>query len=287
MHRGIGPLGLALLMLLLAAAPSLAQTEQPPADSPEAAPADPAPPEPKPAAAPVAAPATPADIARLLDPDLLAQLTANFGPRPRGDSGITGPDKLSVVSVPDGCEVYLAAVGEIRDAATPEGTEPAVEDVVFTVEHYLGEAPLTVAIPSGDYVLALRAYGKLSGFDGGCVRKSTTDIITGGVRHSYHLYPVRKREGEYQLFIANFALDGESQPAPVKRPKPAGVYSIDPATLVAELAASTNVPLDERAEVARQLIASGVAFYGPAEARYLVKLTLLGINLRLEEWAVE
>ncbi len=279
MKRGMWTLVLIVVLLLLAQAASLAQTDPAPAAAPAVEPGKPV--------APANPLATIADIAKVLDPDLLELLRKNYGAQPRGDSGVTGPDKLTVLSVPEGCEVYLAAVGEIRDAKTPEGGEPAVEDVVFTDAHYLGEAPVTVSLPAGDYVLAMRAYGKINGFDGGCVRKSTTDVITGGVRHSYHLYPVRKREGEYQLFVANFAADSADQASPLKRPKGPGTFVFDPAQIVADLAGSTNVPQDEQASLAQRLNETGLAFYGPAEARYLVKLTLLGAKYRIEEWPVE
>jgi hypothetical protein len=285
MKRRILFLGLVVILLLVASAVVLAQDAPPPAAAPAAPAAAPA--KPSAPVTPASPLATAAEIARVLDPELLKLLRENYGPHPRTDSGVTGPDKLAILSAPEGCEVYLAAVSEIREAKTSAGGEPAVEDVVFTDEHYIGEAPVTVALPAGDYVLAMRAYGKLNGFDGGCVRKSTTDVITGGVRHSYHLYPIRKREGEYQLFVANFAVDSADQATPIKRAKAPGIFTFEPALIIAELAASTNVPQAEQDGIAQRLNKDGLAFYGSSDARYLVKLTLLGAKFHIEEWPVE
>jgi hypothetical protein len=258
------------------AAPPPQPVEQPPAKAPAAAP---------PAAKPPIA--TAEQIARLLDPDLLQALRQAAGPLPRGNTGITGPDKLAVLSVPAGCEVYIAAVAEIRQAKTPDGGESAVEDVVFTQDHFYGETPLTVTMPSGDYVLAVRSYGKINGFDGACVRKTTTDVITGGVRHSYHLYPIRKREGEYQLFVANFNDGGLDNDTALKLPKAQKTFAFDPAAIAADLAASTNVPEEQRPALAAKLNDLGVAFYEANGAQYLVKLTLLGVKYKIDEWPVE
>jgi hypothetical protein len=248
------------------------------------------PPNKRPAANPPAATppvATPEEIARVLDPSLLRTLRETAGPLPRGNSGVTGPDKLSVLSVPAGCEVYVAAVAEIRQAKTANGGEAAVEDVVFTPEHFYGETPVTLTMLSGDYVLAVRSYGKINGFDGGCVRKTTTDVITGGVRHSYHLYPIRKREGEYQLFVANFSNSGLDKDAALKLPKAQKTFAFDPSVIALDLAAATNVPEEERPALAAKLNDLGIAFYEANGAQYLVKLTLLGAKYKIDEWLVE
>lgn len=270
----------AMLLLAYAAdnasAPPKQPIEQPPNKQPAVTPT--------PAKPPVA---TPEEIARVLDPALLKTLREAAGPLPRENSGVTGPDKLAVLSVPAGREVYIAAVAEIRQAKNADGSEAAVEDVVFTTDHYYGDTPVTVTMPSGDYVLAVRSYGKINGFDGACVRKTTTDVITGGVRHSYHLYPIRKREGEYQLFVANFSDGGLDQDAALKLPKGQKTFAFDPATIAADLAAATNIPEEDRPALAAKLNDLGVAFFEADGAQYLVKLTLLGAKYKIDEWPVE
>jgi hypothetical protein len=259
-----------------AATPPAQPAEQPPAKAPAA---------PPPAAKPPAA--TAEQIAHLLNPELVQALRTAAGPLPRGDSGILGADKFAVLSVPTGREIYIASVADIRQAKTADGGEAAVEDVVFTPDHYYGETPVTVTMLSGDYVLAVRSYGKINGFDGACVRKTTTDVITGGVRHSYHLYPIRKREGEYQLFIANFGDGGQAGDPAVKLPKAQKTFAFDPLVIAADLATSTNVPEEQRPAVAAKLNDMGVAFYEANGAQYLVKLTLLGTKYKIDEWPVE
>lgn len=275
--------------LFACVAPSVALAEDPPPPAPpEAAPAQ----APKTPAAPAAPPvASAAEVARLLDPDFLATLRVNFGAVPRGDSGVTGADKLCITSLPEGCEVYIASVSEIRESRTPDGVEAAVEDVVFTDAHFVGEAPLCKLLPAGDYVLAVRAYGKINGFDavgkGACVSKTTTDIITGGLRHAYHLYPVRKREGEFQLLVVNFSRDESTLDPAARSPKGSGLFNLDLSTLAADLVTTTNVPEDQRAKVAAKLNEQGAAFYETDGTQYFVKLTLLGVSYRIEEWPVE
>lgn len=283
--------GVLFLLIVLAAAAAIAcwafaaDTAAAPAAQPAEQPKAPAPAAPPPAPKPPVA--TAEQIARLLDPSLLQTLREVAGPLPRGDSGITGADKLAIISVPAGREVYIASVADIRQAKNADGSEAAVEDVVFTQDHYYGETPVTVTMLSGDYVLAVRSYGKINGFDGACVRKTTTDVITGGVRHSYHLYPIRKREGEYQLFIANFDDGAPTNDPAIKLPKAQKTFAFDPAAIAADLAASTNVPEEQRPAVAAKLNDLGVAFYETNGAQYLVKLTLLGAKYKIDEWPVE
>ena len=224
--------------------------------------------------------------ADLLDPDLLLILERLWGPVRADEPEVTDGSNVTVLSVPEGYAVYSAAVGEI--SGDPEaGPELAVEDVVFTDEHFLGTTPLTMVVPHGDHVLAVRATSRQDGFDGGCVRKTTRDVITGGRRHAYHLYPLRKREGQYQCFIACFV-------GPRATPEEVGLdlaergtYAVPEDELIARLAASSGVSADDRERVARRLNQLGLAFYDAGHTQYIIKLVLVGNDYQLLEWAVE
>jgi nucleoid-associated protein YgaU len=268
----------AILALGLAAAlaQDAEQPSTPAAPAPPSQPAQPAPPA-----------ATPASIAEVIDPGLLAELREQYGPTRRGDPGVTGPDNLTVVTVPGGCEVFIAPIADVREARNPDGSEAAVESVVFTADRLLGEAPLTVQLDAGEYVLAVRTYGRVDGFDGSCVRKTMADQITGGVRYTYHLMSLRKREGEYQLYVANFKPAAPEANKAAKPSSTSGVFRFELAALAADLANSTNVPEEQREAIAERLNRNGAAFYGVGGAQYLVKLTLLGAKYHIDEWPVE
>lgn len=159
--------------------------------------------------------------------------------------------------------------------------------MVFTPDRLLGEAPLTVKLDAGEYVLAVRTYGRMEGFDGACVRKTMADQITGGVRYTYHLMSLRKREGEYQLYVANFKPAAPEASKAAKPSSTSGVFRFDTAALVADLASATNVPEEQRQAMAERLNRNGVAFYSATGVQCLVKLTLFGAKYHIDEWPVE
>lgn len=119
MRWGVLALLIATTILTLGLAAALAQDAQPPATpatpTQPGQPAQPAPPA-----------ATPASIAEVLDPGLLATLREEYGPVRRGDPGVTGPDNLTVVTIPAGCEVFIAPIADVRAARNPDGSEAAV-----------------------------------------------------------------------------------------------------------------------------------------------------------------
>lgn len=268
---------IAVLSLGLAAS-ALAQDESP-AEEPQA------PPETV-VEAPEPAVAQPTSAAELFDRDLLAVLAAQWGPVDRDEPEVTDGGNVTILSVPEGYALYLAAVGEIQ-GAEQGGAEVTVEDVVFTESHYLGTTPLTVALPRGDYVLAARATMRQGGFDGGCVMKTTFDVITGGRRHAYHLYPLRKQAGQYQCFVANFA-PGELKVEDVGEALAVrGTFAVPEGDLIGRLGRDTHAPADELERLARRLNQLGVAFYRAGGSEFLIKLGLAGNDYEIKEWPVE
>lgn len=222
------------------------------------------------------------------DTDLLELLSAQWGPVGKRDPGVTDPGNITVLSVPEGLAVYLADMSDLNSmnrAGEPVG--PSMEEVVFTDKYFLGQTPLTAAVPPGNYTLAIRAGTRLVGFDGGCISKTTSDIITGGTRHTYHLYPLEKRSTLYQCFVANFApADATADQLGLDLYK-RGAFAFSEPLLVDKLSAETNAPVEERERLARRLNQLGVAFYSLADAEYLVKLSLTGNEPLLTEWRVE
>ena len=167
------------------------------------------------------------------------------------------------------------------------GAPMPVEDVIFTDSHYAGVTPLTLTLEPKEYVLALRAPAREAGFDGGCVSKTTTDVITGGKRHTYHLYPLRKKASQYMCFVASFIgpQDGPQRIGADLLER--GTYDMATDALVAELAQSTNVPEELRPTIAESLNALGLAYYQRDEQFMLVKATLVGSALQIDEWPME
>jgi len=241
---------------------------------------------PAPAAAPPAPP-SPEQLARLFDPEMLALLRERYGRQPRGDTGVTGPGNFTVVSIPEGAQVFLAPMSEVQGATKPDGSEASVEDIVFTDAHLLGTAPLTARVETGEYVLAVRSAGRNTGFDGGCVRKTTMDVITGGPRHSYHLYSIRKKDGEYMCVVANFAAQTAKLDQALAAQTKRGTFAIPEDELVSALADKTRVPEEVRQSVTARLNQLGAAFYKADDTQYLVKLSIRGGGFTLEEWPAE
>jgi hypothetical protein len=241
----------------------------------------PAPAEPEPPAPP------PADLRSLFVPGLYDELAAQWGPVRRNEPLFTDPGNVTILSLPPGCVVYLAPVADIRAAGQQGGVDVPVEDIVFQQERLLGTTPLTIKLPPAEYVLALRAPARLAGFDGGCVRKQTMDVITGGKRHAYHLYPLRKRAGQYMLFMANFSTPEYLVKGVDLALRECGVFAVGQAAMVELLAQYSSAPEEQREAIAQQLIELGVAYYDLGGQTMLVKATLIGEGLRLDEWVVE
>jgi len=261
-------------------APPPDETQAAPAEKTEAAPAEkaePAAPKPEPVLTPE----------KLLAPGLYRQLAELWGPVRKGMPPVTAPGNVTVLSVPVGAAVYIASVEEIRDATSPEGGAMPVEDVVFTETHYAGVTPLTVTLEAKEYVLALRAPAREAGFDGGCVSKTTTDVITGGKRHTYRLYPLRKKAGQYTCFVASFIGPQDGPQRIGTQMLERGTYEIPADVLAAELAQTTGVPVALRPTICTSLNTLGLAYYQRDEQFYLVKATLIGSTLRVEEWPAE
>ena len=228
----------------------------------------------------------PVDIASFFSPALAVQLAEQFSPVKKKQPGFTGPDNMTILTIPTGGMVYLASVNEIKAAANPDGTPATVEQVVFSADHQAGTAPLTVTLVAGDYVVAVRCPARYSGFDGDSVRKTTTDIITGGMRHCYHLYTVRKKVGEYTCFPANFSDETILTESALNTQARQGTYRFPEEQLLQLLADSTGVPEEDRQSVAETLNRLGASFYGEPGSRYLVKLLIQGTEPVVKEWLV-
>jgi hypothetical protein len=251
---------------LIPLAVALAQEEQP------------APPEPP--------PASPRTAADLLDPDLLAVLAAQWGPPAPNEPLLTDGGNVTVLSVPEGCAVYVASVDEIS-AAGGDGGEATVEGVVFNDEHLMGNTPLTFAVPSGRHVLAVRSKARQDAFDGGCVRKSTYDVITGGRRYAYHLYPLDKKAGQYQCFVASFADFTKPPDDEVRDQAERGTFAVPLDELALRLKSAAGVADDELERVVTSLNQLGIAPFRKDGALQLVKLVLVGDGFQLLSWPIE
>lgn len=230
-------------------------------------------------------PGPPRTAADLLDPDLLAALMQMWGPAGPDEPQLTDGGNVTVLSVPDGCAVYVASVEEIA-AAGGAGGEATVEAVVFSDEHFLGNTPLTMTVPSGRHVLAVRSTARRDAFDGGCVRKSTYDVITGGRRHAYHLYPLDKKAGQYQCFVANFTDLTERPDDNVLAQAERGTFAVPPDELAAHLTTVLGVADDDLERVATRLNQLGIAPFRKDGAAHLAKLVLVGDGFQLLSWPI-
>jgi len=233
-------------------------------------------------------PAEPAPVplpGDLLAPGLARALINIWGPVEQGEPTVFDGDNVTVLTVPEDCAVYMASRTEIENT-TAGGQQATVESVVFTDSHYIGNTPLTVTVPPGSHVLAIRTTHRADGFDGGCVSKTTHDVITGGRRHAYHLYPLHKKPGQYQCFVANFTNLAEKPSEAVYNQAERGTYRIPLELLMTRLANGSRVPADDRERVARRLNQLGVAQYDAGGTEMLLKLTLLGNDYELLEWPV-
>lgn len=270
-------------LCLIPLAVALAQDEQPAAPQPQ-----PAAPDEQPAApeTPPAPPAPPRTAADLLDPDLLAVLQQQWGPAGPNEPQLTDGGNVTVLSVPEGCAVYVASVDEIQQAGD-SGGEASVEGVVFTDQHFAGNTPLTVAVPPGRQVLALRSTARHEAFDGGCVRKTTYDVITGGRRYAYHLYPLDKKPNQYQCFVASFADFTKRPDDAVQTQAARGTFAVPLDELEQSLISVAGVSEDELQHVATSLDQLGIAPFRKDGAVQLVKLVLVGDGFQLLSWPIE
>lgn len=221
----------------------------------------------------------------LLAPGLARVLINMWGPVDPGQPTVFDGENVTILSVPDDCAVYMASRTEIENTTTG-GQQATVESVVFTDSHFVGNTPLTVTVPPGSHVLAIRTTHRADGFDGGCVAKTTHDVITGGRRHAYHLYPLHKKPGQYQCFVANFTNLAEKPSEAVYDQAERGTFRIPVELLMTRLANGSRVPADDRERVARMLNQLGVAQYDAGGTELLIKLTLLGNDYELLEWPV-
>lgn len=203
---------------------------------------------------------------------------------PRGRSLFASGDNLTILSVPDGFAVYIASVDDIQSSG---GADPVVEEALFQPGNLLGNTPLTVETAPGDYVVGLRALRRGDGFDGGCVRKTNRDAITGGAGRSYHLYGITKRPGKYLCLLANFAADGAKPEELGDLAGGSGLFQATPNELTALLADRTHVPEDQMARVGPALLRTGRAFYNVSGTPYYCRLGIEGAELTLQEWPVE
>ena len=159
--------------------------------------------------------------------------------------------------------------------------------LLLSDRQYFGTTPLTVRLPPGEYVLAIRATARQDGFDGNCKRKWERDPITGGKRFGYHLYALRKHRGEYICFVANFT-DPDTKPSAIGTElQERGTYNIPLDELVNELATTTGVPDRDLVDVAETLNLLGIAYYEVNQQYNLLKLTINGNTYRIDEWSVQ
>jgi len=231
-------------------------------------------------------PAPPPTAAELLDPDLLAVLQAQWGPAGPTEPQLTDGGNVTVLSVPEGCAVYVASVEEIAGAGG-DGGEATVEGVVFNDSHFMGNTPLTITVPSGRHVLAVRSTARHDAFDGGCVRKTTFDVITGGRRYAYHLYPLDKKAGQYQCFVASFADFSQRPDDDVRDQAERGTFAVPLDELVPRLISVAGVADDELERVATSVNQLGIAPFRKDGALHLVKLVLVGDGFQLLSWPFE
>jgi len=236
---------------------------------------------------PPSAPRTMRPTAELLDPDLLSELYSRWIPMDSNAPPVTDGGNVTILSVPTDYAVYLAPVEALGIPAEPGLPPPSIEGVVFESRYLIGHTPVTARVPPGDYCLAVRATSRHTGFDGGCVSKSTYDLITGGHRYSYHLYPLRKVGGQYQCFVANFVWRDCSPEDIGEEIARRGAFNFDIADLTALVIERTSAPTGEIPRIARELNQLGIAFYNMNDYDYLVKATLVGNHPEVMEWRVE
>ncbi|MCC7476882.1 hypothetical protein IT575_00360 [bacterium] len=225
-------------------------------------------------------------IAEMLDDQLYERLSSDWAAVGNAEP-FCSADNLSIISVPSGLNVYLVRQDAIPGALNDDGEPASVEDVVFRAEQLYGKTPLTLPLPTGDYVLALRPDGRESGFDGGCVRKAQRDVVTGTLRHTYHLYPFARAAGEYQLFVSSF-IDPETPDSEVL----AGLaepwsFHLPEEQLAAAVGQATGAPEALFGRIAMDLNRYGLAFYSDGRRDWLVKLALRGASFELKQWPVE
>lgn len=282
----IGLLALAALLTCLAQAQGGGTGDDPPpADGAQPAPAPEPRPQPKqkpPAQLSKEQQAAATASAANFTKALRDQLQAAYDPRGR-DLFASG-DNMTILSVPDGFAVYIASVDDIQSSG---GDDPVVEEALFQQGNLFGNTPLTVKAEPGDYVIGLRALKRGDGFDGGCVRKTTRDAITGGVGRSYHLYGVTKLPGKYLCLVANFAAEGAKPEELGDLASGSGLFEATPNVLTALLADRTHAPEDQIARLGPALLRTGRAFYEVNGAAYYCRLGIEGADLTLQEWPVE
>lgn len=283
MARLVSNVLLASLALLLAAEVIPAQeSDNPPPETPASPPGAVENEQP-----PAAEQPAPRMVTDLLSPGLIQELATAWGPVSRNQPQFFAEGNLTLLSVPPGASVYIASVSDIRAAEGESGADLPVENVVFTDQRYVGTTPLTITLETQEYVVAMRAPSRQAGFDGGCVRKTTTDVITGGKRHTYHLYPMRKKAGQYMCFVASFIgpHDGPNLMGTglIER----GTFNLDPQSLAEMLSRHTDAPVQVQAALADSLNKIGLAYYQREDQFVLVKATLIGSELRIDEWPVE
>ncbi len=224
-------------------------------------------------------------IAEMLDQQLFQRLSQDWSGA--GNSTVfCDSGNVTIISVPSGLNVYLVRQDQIPGALNDDGEPASVEDVVFRAEQLYGQTPLTLPLPAGDYVLALKPSGRDSGFDGGCVRKAERDVITGALRHTYHLYPFTRSSGEYQLFTASFVSPDTSDTDMLSGLAEPWSFHLPEEELVAAIGQVCNAPAPLQGRIAMDLNRFGLAFYNDGRQDWLVKLGLRGSSFELRQWAV-
>ena len=284
---------LILGLVLLHCTSAFAQTQEatdiqtsPPAAT-EPAPADDAPAGQAPAELVPARPRQDIRPEELMSPGLLSELTRQWSPFGNNPVAVTDGGNVTVLSIPTAYSVYIVPTDVVAAAMNAGMNAPSLQTVVFDSHYLVGETPLTVHVPAGDHVLVVRAMSRHNGFDGGCIMKATYDLITGGHRYAYHLYPLRKRDGQYQCFVANF----------VWRDCPAddigtgvlrrGAFRFPEEELRSLISARTQAPRSEIERLAHDLNVLGVAFYDFEDHDYLVKVIMVGNMPEVMEWRVD
>jgi hypothetical protein len=289
LEHALRPAALSLLAMLVQAGFAGAQNGG--AGETQASPpsAQATPPEEKPVATPKAKPGAEAlsmatASAALFTPAMRTLLQNAYDPK--GRQLFSGGDNFTVISVPDQFAVYIADVKDIQAAAAP-GEDPAVEEALFQPSRLVGDAPLTLQLAPGDYVVGVRATKRGDGFDGGCISKSTRDPITGGAGRAYHLYGVSKRPGKYLCLLANFAGD-TAQPDDLGEPAAsAGIFQAGAEQIAALMSGGTHIPSEKQARLGDALLRSGRAYYAVDDVEYYARLGIEGAELTLQEWPVE
>lgn len=224
-------------------------------------------------------------IADMLDPQMYERLRDDWAAAGNAtafcDSG-----NITILSVPTSLNVYLVRQDQIPGALNDDGEPASVEDVVFRAEQLYGQTPLTLALPPADYVLALKPQGREGGFDGGCVRKAERDVITGTLRHTYHLYPL-SRASEYQLFVSSFITPETSDSDILAGLPEPWTFQLPEEQLAEALVQASNVPLQLQGRVALDLNRYGLTFFNDGQRDWLIKLGLRGASIELQQFPVK